>query len=87
MKAWESRRGELDLREVAPPRPRAGEVLIRVSHAGICGSDVPKLLRPGDFALPESWWSGREIAGTDPDGRTVAVDPLVGWGLRPLRGR
>ncbi len=31
---------ELEVREVVPPQPRAGEVVVRVEAAGICGSDL-----------------------------------------------
>lgn len=50
---------------------------VNVAYAGICGSDIPKLLRPKDFTLPEPWRPGHEIVGTDTDGRWVAIDPLV----------
>src|SRR6476659_1782454 len=30
----------LELRDVATPKPEAGEVLVRVAACGICGSDV-----------------------------------------------
>lgn len=77
MKAWEIRNGVLGLHDVAPVHPPAGRVLIRVSHTGICGSDVPKLLSSSAFPLPEPWRPGHEIVGTDPAGRAIAVDPLV----------
>lgn len=77
MKAWESRRGELDLRDVERSHPQDGEIVLNVRYAGICGSDLPKLLLPNDFALPEPWRPGHEIVGTDAKGRRVAVDPLV----------
>jgi D-arabinose 1-dehydrogenase-like Zn-dependent alcohol dehydrogenase len=32
--------GFLELREVAPPRPGAGEVLIEVKACGVCGTDI-----------------------------------------------
>ena len=32
--------GFLELREVAEPTPRAGEVLIEIKACGICGTDV-----------------------------------------------
>ncbi len=32
--------GNLEIREVPDPRPRRGEVLVRIAAAGICGSDV-----------------------------------------------
>jgi threonine dehydrogenase-like Zn-dependent dehydrogenase len=77
MKAWEIRVGDLVLHEVKPASPREGETVIRVSHIGICGSDLPKLLHPKQFALPEPWRPGHEIVGNDPTGQTVTVDPLV----------
>ncbi|MDS1272676.1 alcohol dehydrogenase catalytic domain-containing protein [Lipingzhangella sp. LS1_29] len=78
MKAWEIRDGHLDLHEVAPPRPsRQAITAISVRHSGICGSDLPKLRHPSRFTLPAPWRPGHEIVGTDPTGRTVAIDPLV----------
>ncbi len=83
MKAWEIRVGELSLHEVESVHPREGETMVRISHTGICGSDLPKLERPKDFALPEPWRPGHEIVGTDQTGRVVAVDPLVPCGTCP----
>ncbi|MGH3832625.1 MAG: zinc-dependent alcohol dehydrogenase [Pseudonocardiaceae bacterium] len=83
MKAWEIRSGDLGLHEVESAHPREGETVVRVSHVGICGSDLLKLLRPNDFGLPEPWRPGHEIVGTDPAGRAVAVDPLVPCGACP----
>lgn len=77
MKAWEVRLGDLGLYEVKPISPGEGETVIRVSHIGICGSDLPKLLHPKQFALPEPWRPGHEIVGNNPTGQTVTVDPLV----------
>lgn len=77
MKVWEIRDGDLGLHDVGSVHSREGETLVRVSHVGVCGSDLPKLLRPRDFLLPEPWRPGHEIVGIDPTGRTVAVDPLV----------
>jgi threonine dehydrogenase-like Zn-dependent dehydrogenase len=77
MKAWEIRNGMLGLHDVEEPTPSDGQVLIHVRHAGLCGSDLPKLLCPGDFALPEPWRPGHEITGTDTAGRAIAIDPLV----------
>ncbi|MGH8901361.1 MAG: zinc-dependent alcohol dehydrogenase [Egibacteraceae bacterium] len=77
MKAWEIRNGDLGLHSVGSADPREGETVVRVSHIGICGSDLPKLLRPNSFALPEPWRPGHEIVGIDPTGHAVAVDPLV----------
>ncbi|WP_165485879.1 alcohol dehydrogenase catalytic domain-containing protein [Frankia sp. Cppng1_Ct_nod] len=74
------RKGTLGLHDVEAPRLKDGHILIQVSHVGLCGSDAPKLLRAGDFALPEPWRPGHEIVGTDSAGRPVAVDPLVPCG-------
>lgn len=83
MKTWEIRNSDLGLHEVESVHSRDGETVVRVSHVGICGSDLPKLLRPNGFNLPEPWRPGHEIVGTDPTGRTVAVDPLVPCGACP----
>ncbi|WIV60779.1 zinc-dependent alcohol dehydrogenase [Amycolatopsis nalaikhensis] len=83
MKAWEIRNGDLGLHDVGSAQPREGETVVRVSHVGICGSDLPKLRLPNGFALPEPWRPGHEIVGTDPTGRSVAVDPLVPCGTCP----
>ena len=32
--------GEIEIRQVDPPRPGAGEVLLRIRRIGVCGSDV-----------------------------------------------
>jgi D-altritol 5-dehydrogenase len=77
MKAWEVRRGELGLHDVSPTVPLALDTVVRVVHSGICGSDLPKLLRPADFTLPEPWRPGHEVVGEDARGSLVAVNPLV----------
>lgn len=80
MDAWEVRDGLLELNDVEHPRRRPGEELITVTHAGLCGSDIPKLIDPGSFALPNCWRPGHEIVGVGPAGGPVAVDPLVPCG-------
>lgn len=77
MKAWEVRTGALGLREVSLAAPRGSQTIVHVGHAGICGSDLPKLLSPRSFSLPDPWRPGHEITGTDPAGRIVAIDPLL----------
>jgi threonine dehydrogenase-like Zn-dependent dehydrogenase len=77
VKAWEVRQGQLGFHDVDPPRGHIGEAEVRVSYVGICGSDLPKLIRPAEFALPEPWRPGHEIVGVDAAGRAVAVDPLI----------
>jgi threonine dehydrogenase-like Zn-dependent dehydrogenase len=83
VKAWEIRNGGLALHDVESAHPRESEITVRVSHAGICGSDLPKLLRPNSFSVPEPWRPGHEIVGTDPTGRAVVIDPLVPCGTCP----
>ncbi|MBN1172563.1 MAG: alcohol dehydrogenase catalytic domain-containing protein [Micromonosporaceae bacterium] len=77
MRAWEIRDASLALCEVVSPAVSEGHVRVRVVYAGICGSDVPKLLQPDRFCLPEPWRPGHEVVGVDDLGRLVAVDPLV----------
>ncbi|MPZ81982.1 MAG: alcohol dehydrogenase catalytic domain-containing protein [Actinophytocola sp.] len=77
MKAWEVHDGALGFHDVADPTARAGETVVRVSHAGLCGSDTAKLLHPDKFDLPRPWRPGHEIVGMVPSGEIVAVDPLV----------
>jgi threonine dehydrogenase-like Zn-dependent dehydrogenase len=73
-------------REVADPVPGAGEVLIRVSHVGICGSDMHAFLGH-DERRPAPLILGHEVSGTvlsgDKAGRRVTVNPLVTCGTCP----
>lgn len=73
--------------QVPEPAPVAGEVLVRVELAGICGSDVTAhkglmgISKPG--AIRGHEFAGR-IASTDhpahPVGTRVSVDPVIGCG-------
>lgn len=77
MKAWEIHNGKLVLHDVELARSCTDETIVCISHIGICGSDLPKLLQPSGFALPSRWRPGHEIVGTDPDGRAVVIEPLM----------
>lgn len=59
--------GALDLRidEVQTPVPQAGEVLVRLGAAGICGSDMHYYLhgRVGNFKIREPLTPGHEASG------------------------
>lgn len=73
-------------RDVPDPVPGAGEALIRVSHVGICGSDMHAFLghderRPAPLILGHEV-SGTVISGTKP-GQRVTVNPLVTCGTCP----
>jgi L-iditol 2-dehydrogenase len=63
------RDGTAALREVPVPRPRAGEILVRVTAVGLCGSDVEKL---ADRTGVEGSVLGHELAGIVEDGALPA---------------
>lgn len=71
----------LELRDVRPPEPKAGEVLLRVECVGICGSDMHAYLGH-DERRPPPLILGHEVAGVaDGDAvRRVTVNPLVTCG-------
>jgi L-iditol 2-dehydrogenase len=58
-----------------PSPPSAEGVRIKVASAGICGSDLHLLA----WNLPATF--GHEFAGTLPDGRAVAVEPITPCGV------
>jgi 2-desacetyl-2-hydroxyethyl bacteriochlorophyllide A dehydrogenase len=69
------RPGRATVQRVVKPEPRAGEVLVRVGAAGICGSDVEVLegRRPADFVrypiIPGHEWAGNvEAVGPGVEG-------------------
>ena len=81
--------GRLDLRveEVAPPEPGAGQVVVRVAAAGVCGSDLHGYRGTNDRRRPGTVM-GHEVSGTVADvgpgvdpgwrGRPVALNPVLG---------
>ena len=89
--------GRLEVVDVPEPVPGPGEVLVRVAHAGVCGTDR-HLLR-GEFPSRPPVTLGHEFSGTvvalgegvDPArlGSRVSCDPNVACGAcEPcLRGR
>jgi (R,R)-butanediol dehydrogenase/meso-butanediol dehydrogenase/diacetyl reductase len=76
----------LRIDEIVEPSPGAGEVLVAVDHAGICGSD----LAAPSYGLPDGWVLGHELSGEIVDGGAdvdrgrigprVAVLPVIGCG-------
>jgi threonine dehydrogenase-like Zn-dependent dehydrogenase len=90
--------GQGEVRDVDPPVPRVGEVVIDVERAGVCGTDVELFtgemayLRSGDAEYPlriGHEWCGRVSAlGADVDrrwlGRRVTGDTMLGCGHCPL---
>ena len=80
----------LEMREVPEPDPKAGEVLVKVTHVGICGSDMHAYLGH-DERRPAPLILGHEAAGVvvggAQDGERVTINPLVGCGKCPACGR
>ena len=89
MKAWVLH-GINDIRyeEVPKPQPSSGEVLVKLSTAGICGSDIPRIYETGAHThplIPGHEFSGCvESVGADVDekwiGKRVGVFPLIPCG-------
>jgi len=73
--------GPGDVRLADEPAPTAGpgDMLVRVSAVGLCGSDLHWYGQGGigDARLDRPLVAGHEFAGVTADGRRVAVDPAV----------
>jgi len=73
----------LELRDAPVPEPAAGEVLIRVTAVGLCGSDAHwyEHGKIGDASVEGSLILGHEFAGVIESGpragERVAVDPAI----------
>lgn len=69
--------------EVAKPTLAAGQVLVKVKAAGVCGSDIPRIYRDGAHKMPLI--PGHEFAGQVVES-TEVQDTLVGKkvGVFPL---
>lgn len=77
--------GKLRLEETPRPLLKAGEVMVRVKAAGICGSDIPRIYQTGTYHFPTI--PGHEFAGmveetgddVDPEwkGKRVGIFPLI----------
>ena len=95
--------GEAEVRDVAPPEPRPGEVVVDVDRAGVCGTDMElftgemSYLHTGQAQYPMRIgheWTGTVSVlgdGVDPSwlGRRVTGDTMIGCGqcARCLTGR
>jgi L-iditol 2-dehydrogenase len=76
---------DLRVEDVARPSPCPGEVLVKVGAAGICGSDIGRVMVTGTYRFPTI--PGHEFAGTVEEvgedviglapGDRVAVAPLM----------
>ncbi|MCS7264291.1 MAG: galactitol-1-phosphate 5-dehydrogenase [Armatimonadetes bacterium] len=85
---WE----KLELVDLPEPKPSAGEVLIKVGHVGICGSEIECVVQKHPRRQPPLIM-GHEFAGTVVElgegvtklkvGQQVAVNPIIGcWKCR-----
>jgi threonine dehydrogenase-like Zn-dependent dehydrogenase len=64
--------GRVDVEERPVPRPGPGQVLLEVSHCGVCGSDL-------HFVL-DGWGRPGSVGGHEYSGRVVGLGPDVhGW--------
>ncbi len=70
-----TRPSTLELRYVDEPVAGDGEVVIEVEATGVGGGEIYQLHHPGDREFPSIM--GHGIAGTDDQGRRVAVDPVT----------
>lgn len=80
---------KFSIQNILQPIPGEGEILIRVTHTGICGSDIHfyETGRIGEVILQEPFVMGHEfcgivedtnsVAGSPPKGTRVAVDPAI----------
>jgi len=85
MWAWEVHDGRLNRVDLEPPPAGSDNAVIRVTSAGLCGSDVAKLTKTAIPMPPgRPWRPGHEIVGwskdTDGHDRLAAVNPLVPCG-------
>jgi L-idonate 5-dehydrogenase len=72
----------LELVEKELPEPRVGEVRVKISHFGICGSDLHYYYEGanGAFVVKEPLMPGHELAGTidlDPSGEFLQGTPIT----------
>ena len=80
--------GELLFQEVKTPVLKAGEVLVEVRAAGICGSDLPRIFQTGTYhfpTIPGHEFSGKVVEAYGEEerawvGRRVGVFPLIPCG-------
>lgn len=81
--------GDVRIEEVANPKVKPGELLLRVAAVGVCGSDIPRVLIKGTYKMPMI--CGHEFSGHVVEvgagvegfaaGELVAVAPLIPCGV------
>jgi L-iditol 2-dehydrogenase len=77
--------GDIRVEQVPVASPGAGEVLLKVAACGVCGSDIPRMLRNGGYVMPiicghefSGWVEelGEGVTGWEV-GDLVSVPPLI----------
>nr|HPO10069.1 alcohol dehydrogenase catalytic domain-containing protein [bacterium] len=83
---------QFELRDIPIPKPGKGEVLVRVTAAGVCGSDLHfySAGRIGEVVLDQPFVMGHEFSGVVedagefsaefPKGARVAAEPSIPCG-------
>ncbi|MFC3398449.1 L-idonate 5-dehydrogenase [Microbacterium amylolyticum] len=79
---WIDGKDEIAVREVPVPEVSDGEVRVRVTHVGICGSDLHYFFdgANGEYVVREPLIPGHELSGTvdhDPSGRFATGTPVT----------
>jgi L-iditol 2-dehydrogenase len=69
---------DLALDEVAAPRVEFGQVRVRITHSGICGTDLK--IYKGAIRARYPLIMGHEMVGELDDGTRVIVDPVLACG-------
>ena len=70
-------KGRLSVESWPVPEPGLRDVLLEVSHCGVCGTDLHMVM--------EGWGTPRSIGGHEYSGRVVAMgDEVEGWSLGDL---
>ena len=67
--AFVERPSEIAIKEIEPPRPNPGEILVGMQACGICGSDVEKVF--GQYGKPSM------LLGHEPAGIVIGTGPDV----------
>ena len=78
--------GDLRYEDIAVPELAAGQVLVKVKAAGVCGSDIPRVMEKGTYSFPlvpghefsgEVARLGDSVPASFRVGDRVAVFPLI----------
>jgi 2-desacetyl-2-hydroxyethyl bacteriochlorophyllide A dehydrogenase len=70
---------KVEMQEISRPDPAAGEIVLAVELAGICGSDISGFLGHSARRVPPLVL-GHELVGHTQDGRRAVVNPLISCG-------